>query len=60
MLMGSVNGNIITAFTDIEFPVPIGVIAYSTDTATIERRPLVKQAAGVELPASVVASTAIW
>lgn len=60
MLMGRVRGNIITAFTDIEFPMPIGVIAHSTDTTTVERRPLAKQAAGVELLTSAVAPTAIW
>lgn len=59
-LMGCVNGNIVTAFADIEFPVSIAVIAHGTDTATIERRPLAKQAAGVELPTSVVPATAIW
>ena len=59
-LMGRVNGNIIIAFAYIEFPVTIGVIAYSTDAATVERCPLAKQAAGVELPASVVAVTVIW
>lgn len=59
-LMGCVNGNIITAFADIEFPMPIGVVASGTDTATIERRPLSKQATGVVLLTSVIASTAIW
>lgn len=59
-LMGCVNGNIITAFADIEFPMSIGVIAHGTDTATVQRRPLAKQAVGVKLPAAVVTVTAIW
>lgn len=55
-----VNGNIFTAFADIEFPMSIGVIAYGTDTATVERRLLAKQAAGVVLLSSAVAPTVIW
>lgn len=38
MLMGCVNGNSIFAFTDIKFPVSIGDLVYSTDTATVEQQ----------------------